>query len=213
MHSSTIFSCGTSRDQTVKISMLINRLAFTEQTPDGRFGVRRLQQRAVGAALDPAHDDLGIGLEPDRDRLVANPISGFLAHERAAAGRDYAWAVVEQSRDHPRLAVPEIRLAASLENIRDRHACRGLDFGIGVQKRQPQPRRQPPSDGGFAGPHHPHQHDRTRSQRRGNFGVLGCAGAGRYGCLRHLFARFGVTILPPPIRLPECLATKGGTCW
>ncbi len=46
--------------------------------------------------------------------------------------------LVEQPRDHPRLAIPEMRLTMGFENVRDRHAGRGLDLGIGVEKRQPQ---------------------------------------------------------------------------
>ena len=149
-----------------EIGALIDRLALLDQAPDGGGGIGGLQQRTVGAALHPAHDDIGIGLEPDRDRLVADAAAGLLAHEGAAAGREHGRTAVEQPRDHPRLAVPEMRLAMGFENVRDRHAGRRLDLGIGVEKRQPQPRRQPPPDGGFAGAHHADQHDRTRSQRR-----------------------------------------------
>src|SRR6266852_7696346 len=102
--------------------MLIDRFALLDQTPDGRGGIGGLQQRAVGTAPHPAHDDIGIRLEPDRDRFVANTITGLLAHEGAAAGREHGGAAVEQPRNHPRLAVPEIRLAMGFENVRYRHA-------------------------------------------------------------------------------------------
>ena len=167
------------------VGVLIDRLALLDQAPDGGGGIGGLQQRAVGAPLHPLHDDIGIGLEPDRDRLVADTVAGLLAHEGAAAGRQHRRAAVEQPRDHPRLAVPEMRLAMGLEDIRDRHAGRRLDLGIGVEKRQPQPRRQPPSDGGFAGAHHPHQHDRPRPQRGRDLGLGGYGGAGRWSGLGH----------------------------
>jgi len=156
-----------------EVGGLVERLAFADQALDGRGRIRGLQQRPVRAAPDPAHDGVDIGLEPDRDGLAANAVAGFLAQESAAAGREYIWAAVEQPRDHPRFAVPEMRLAMGFENIRDRHARGRLDLGIGVEKRQPQPRRQPPPDGRLARPHHAHQHDRTRSQRRKDFGLRG----------------------------------------
>ena len=162
-----------------QIGSLIDRRAFLDQTLNGRGRIGGLQQRAIGPALHPLHDDIGIGLEPDRDRPGMDAMTGLLAHEGAAAGRDHAGAAIEQPRDHPRLAVPKMRLAMGLENVRYRHPGRRLDLQIGVEKRQPQPRRQPPSDGGFAGAHHAHKHDRTRSQRRRYLGLLGCAGAGR----------------------------------
>ena len=98
--------------------------------------------------------------------LSLDAAAGLLAHEGAAAGGEHRRPAVEQPRDHPRLAIPEMRLAMGFENVRYRHAGRRLDLGIGIEKRQPQPRRQPPSDGGLAGTHHAHQHDRTRPQRR-----------------------------------------------
>ena len=202
-----------------QVGLLINRLAFPDQALDGRGRIGGLQQRTVGAALDPAHDDVGIGLEPDRNRLVADAVAGLLAHERAAAGRQHAGPAIEQPRDHPRLAVPEMRLAMGLENVRDRHPGRGLDLGIGVEKRQPQPRRQPPPDGGLAGAHHAHQHDRARSQRRGDLGLLGALAAageavsGIEMLCRRGWRRSAPPILPPPIPLPETLATDWRTCW
>ena len=105
--------------------------------------------------------------------LSRDAVAGFLAHEGAAAGGDHRRAVVEQACDHPRLAIPKMRLAMGLKNVRDRHPGRRLDLGIGVEERQPQPGRQPPADGGFAGAHHADQHDAARAQRRREGGVLG----------------------------------------
>ena len=142
-----------------EVSSLIKRLAFGDQTFNCRSRIRGLQQRAIGAALDPAHDGVDIRLEPDRDRPEADPVAGFLAQESTAAGRKHACSAVEQPRDHPRLAIPEMRLAMGFENIGNRHPGGGLDLGIGVEKRQPQPRRQSATDGGLAGSHHADHHD------------------------------------------------------
>ena len=168
-----------------EIGAPVDRLARFEQAADGRCRVRGLQQRPVGAAPDALHDHVDVGLEPDRDRLVADAVAGLLAHEGAAAGGDHGRAAVEQPRDHPRLAIPEIRLAMGFENIRDRHAGRRLDLDIGIEKRQAQPGRQPPADGRLAGAHHADQHDRTPSQRRRDVGLLGGARVCRCGGLGH----------------------------
>ncbi len=164
---------------------MIERLALGDQALDGAGRIGGLQQRTIGPPPDPAHDDIGIGLEPDRDRLTADAVASLFAQESAAAGGDHPGAAVEQPGDHPRLAIPEVRLAMDLENVRYRHAGGLLDFGIGIEKRKPQPRREPPSDGGFAGAHHAHQHDRTAPQRRDDRGLLGCIGGGRCGHLGH----------------------------
>jgi len=51
--SSTIRSCGTSRDQIgLRSAALIDRLARFEQTANGSQPDPRLQQRPVGTALD-----------------------------------------------------------------------------------------------------------------------------------------------------------------
>ena len=100
------------------IGVLIDRFALLDQAPDGRGGIGGLQQRAVGAALDAPQDGVGVGLEPDRNRLGADAVAGFLAHEGAAAGGEHAGTAVEQPRDHARLAVAEMRLAMGLEDIR-----------------------------------------------------------------------------------------------
>jgi hypothetical protein len=120
-----------------QVGLLIDRLAFADQTPDGRFGIGGPQQRTIGTALHPAQDGIGIRLEPDRDGLVADAIAGLLAHEGPAAGSQHGRTAVEKPCDHPRLAISKIRLATGIENVGDRHARRRLDFGIGVEERQP----------------------------------------------------------------------------
>ena len=186
IHSSTMRSCGTSREADRQVGGPVDRLARFEQTADGRDRILGLQQRPVGAALDALHDDVDIRLEPDRDRLVADAVAGLLAHEGAAAGGDHGRAAIEQPRDHPRLAVAEIRLAMGREDFRNGHTGMGrLDLDIGVEKRQAQPGRQPPADGGLAGAHHADQHDRTPSQSRRDVGLLGGARLCRCGGLGH----------------------------
>src|SRR6202000_704691 len=98
-----------------------------------------LQQRSVGAAFDPAQDHVGVSLEPDRNGLAMDALAGLVAHHGAAARRDPAGTAIEQTRDPPRLAVPEIWLAIGLENVRDRHAVCGLDLGVRIDKAKLQP--------------------------------------------------------------------------
>ena len=131
-------------------------------------------ERPIGATLDALHDHVGIRLEPDRHRFLADPLPGLLAlREGSAARGDDRRSAVEQPGDHPRLAIPEIGLAMCQENVRYRHAGRRLDLDIGVEKRQPQPCRQPAADRGFAGAHHADQHNGTLAQGGRNLGFLG----------------------------------------
>ena len=110
-------------------------------------------QRTVGAAPHPVHDDVDVGLEPDRHRLVGNPPPGILPHEGAAAGRQHRRPCFEKAGDHPRLAVAKIRFAIGVENIRDRHAVGQLDLGIGVDEGNAELLGEKPPDRGFSRPH------------------------------------------------------------
>src|SRR5438445_644230 len=86
------------------------------------------RKAAIGAAAHTAHDDVVICLEPDRDRLGGNPGAGLLAHESAAAGRQHHRFAIQQTRDHPRLAVAEMPLAMAFKNLRYAHAGCRLDL-------------------------------------------------------------------------------------
>src|SRR5260370_1299922 len=130
------------------------RNAATRVPSDGGFRVLGLQRRPVGAALHALNEDIRIRLQPDRSGLAANAMAGLFAHEGAAAGGQHGGTAVEQPRDHPRLAVPEIRLAVSRENLRNGHAGMSqLDFPLRPEKPPPPPRRRPPPPSGFPRPH------------------------------------------------------------
>ena len=127
-----------------------------------------LQHRAVGggAALDPPHQHLEIGLEPDRDALLRDAGARLGVHVGAAAGRQHLRAAVEQARDHALLAGAEIGLAIGGENLRDGHPGGRLDLGVGIDEGKAEPLRQPPADRGLARPHHADEHDRAPPERR-----------------------------------------------
>ena len=111
------------------VGLRVDRLAQRQQVLD------LLHQRPVVAPLGPPQQHVEIGLEPDRDALVAHQRAGALVHHGAAAGRQHLRPAAEQTRDHPRLAGAEIGLAVLVEDFRDGHAGRGLDLGIGVDER------------------------------------------------------------------------------
>src|SRR6266849_8035918 len=52
-----------------------------------------------------------------------------------------------------------------LEDIGNRHAGGLLDLGISIGKRNAEAGREPPTDRGFASPHHADQHDGAPSER------------------------------------------------
>ena len=159
-----------------KIGEPVKRATLGDQPFDGRGRIGGLQQRPVGAALDALQNYIAVGLKPDRDRLVVNPAPRFLAHAGSAAGGDDARTTLQQPRDHPRLAIAEIRLAMLRENLGHRQArMRDFDFMIGVEKRDIEARPEPPPDGGLARSHHADEHDRTSAQGRDNPRFLGQA--------------------------------------
>ena len=71
---------------------------------------------------------------------------------------------LQQAGDDPPLAVAEIGLAVDREDVRDRHAGRGLDLVVGVAERQVEPLREPAADGALSGAHQADEHDRALCQ-------------------------------------------------
>src|ERR1044072_7268521 len=65
--------------------------------------------------------------------------------------------LVQQPRDHPPLAVAELRLAALGEQLADAAPGAALDLGVGVLERHAEDGRETASDGGFS---HTHQADK-----------------------------------------------------
>ena len=163
------------------VGLGIDRIADIHQLLQRGGRIGGFQHRPVGAPLDAFHQHLEIGLEPDRDGLGADQRAGVGIHIGAAAGRQHLRAAFEQPRDHARLAGAELGLAAGLENIRDRHAGRFLDLGVGIDKGQPEPAAELAADRGLARAHHADKHDRAAAERRapartscGEAGILLC---------------------------------------
>ena len=72
--------------------------------------------------------------------------AGIRVHHGAAAGRQHLRTAVEQTRDHAGFAAAETRLAVTRENIGNGHAGGLFDFGIGIDKGQPEPGAEAPAD-------------------------------------------------------------------
>ena len=151
-----------------EIGLRIDRLALGQQLRASvAAGSAVLQHRPVVLALvDPPHQHVEFGGEPDRDALRLDGSARIGVHDGAAAGRQHLRAALEQPRDHARLAAAEIGLAMAGENVRDAHAGGFLDLGIGVDERHAKPGAEPAADRGFADPHHADQHDRAAAQTR-----------------------------------------------
>ena len=144
MISSTIVSCGTSRDSHREVRLAhrpdsAHRSALAASRP-GSVGLQ--QRTVVPRRLMRRISTSTVGLAA-RSRCPWRAIAraGLRIHERAAAGRQHLRPALQQPRDHARLAGAEIRLAVGREDIRDRHAGGLLDLGIGIDERNAEPRR------------------------------------------------------------------------
>ena len=138
--------------------------AVVEQTFEGRFGIVGMQHRAVGTLAHPAQQHIGIGFEPDRDRMGSHALAGFRSLKGPAAGGDDGLAVAEQPRDHPPLALAEFFLAVLGKDFRNRHACSRFNRMVGIGEGQAQTLGQSASDRAFAGTHHADQNDGASGQ-------------------------------------------------
>jgi hypothetical protein len=92
-------------------------------------------------------------------------IAGFLIHDSPAAGRQHLRPVIQQPRNHAHFAGAKIALAVLVEDFRDGHAGGAFDFGVGIDKRNPQPGGEPAADRRLAGAHHADQHDSAPPKR------------------------------------------------
>ena len=90
---------------------------------------------------------------------------------------------LEQTGDHPALAVAKIGFAEPLEDFGDRHLRAGLDLVVGVDERQAELVGEALADRGLAGPHHADQHDRPAAQRGDQPFGLGYRGRRRSSAL------------------------------
>jgi len=142
----------------------VGRAALFEQLAQRRLGVVGAQQRPVRALAHTAQQGLELRLQPHRHAALGDAPARLLVEEGAAAGRQHLGAVVEQTGDHPALAVAKIRLAEPLENLGDRQLGAGLDLVVGVDEGQAELHGEPFADRGLAGPHHADEHDRPAAQ-------------------------------------------------
>jgi hypothetical protein len=109
-----------------------------------------------------------------RTRRIKTSGSAFLArfgiHEGTAASRQHQRRPRRQdTADDAALAVAEFGFAALGENFGDGHAGGRLDLGIGVDERQPEPRRQTLADRALARAHHADEHDGALAKRGAHF--------------------------------------------
>ena len=161
----------------------VGRAALFEQLAQRRLGVVGVQQRPVGALAHAAQQHLELRLQPDRHAALGDAPARLLVEEGAAAGRQHLGAAVEQTGDHPALAVAKIGLAEPLEDLGDRHLRAGLDLVVGVDKGQAELLGEPFADRGLAGPHHADEHDRPAAQRGDQPCGLGYGGGVVHGPL------------------------------
>ena len=149
-----------------EIGQSIHRIALLDEFAQRGAGVVGLEQRPVVAALDALHEHIEFGLEPDRDAFRADRGPGVRIRESSATGRQHLGPALQQAQDDARLARAEFRLPANGENIADRHARRLFDLYVRIDERNAKAQRQAPADRGLARPHHAHEHNRARAERR-----------------------------------------------
>jgi hypothetical protein len=142
----------------------IDGIARGHELAHGRFGIGRLQQRAVGALAHAPHQGVEVGLQPHGDAGFGDARPRLRVHEGAAAGPEHLRPVVQKARDDAALAVPEIGLAIGGEDVVDRHARGCFDLVVRVPERQAETQRQPPSDRGLARAHEADERDRPRAE-------------------------------------------------
>ena len=157
-------------DGCVRLS--IDRIAFGHQAQKRLGRIACLEQGTIGAPLDPAQQNLDVGLEPKGDPLGPGDGPGVRIHEGAATGRQDLGAAFEEPRDHPRFGGAEFGLAVGLEDFRNAPLRGFFDLRVGVDERNAQAGCKPATHGRLAGPHHPHQHDRARPERRHEGGLV-----------------------------------------
>ncbi len=118
-----------------------------------------LRERPV-AAGDTAPRLLGVDLDEDRQRALPQRRADLVGPDRTAAQRDHGGRARGQGVAHVlRLAQAECRLAAGLEDPRDRLLA--LDLGVDVDERPPELRGELLAEGRLARTHEADQSDVT----------------------------------------------------
>src|SRR5665213_1703214 len=97
--------------------------------------------------------DLEIGLQPHGYGLLADQPPRFGIEEGAAAGGKDVRRSFQQPGDHPPLSLTERLLAECLEDVDDRAAGGGFDFGVRVLERHPQRAGQTPANAALTDTH------------------------------------------------------------
>ena len=143
----------------------VGRGPLLEQPAQGLFRIGRLQERSVGLLAHAGEQNFETRLQPDRDAMSCDVLAGRRIHERAAAGREHQGPAIEQAGDHLALALTEIELAETLEDLGNGQLRAGFDFGVGVDERQSEPGRKPLPDRGFPGSHHTDENHRAAAER------------------------------------------------
>src|SRR5829696_8224510 len=91
----------------------IDRVAQLHQAAHGSFRVRILQKGAGRSLADTTHENVEIRLEPKRDAILGDALTGLLVHEGAAAGGEYDRSLLQEAGDHATFAVAEMVFAVN----------------------------------------------------------------------------------------------------
>ena len=135
---------------------VVERLPLLVERPEGRLVLR---ERPVAAA-DAAPRFLGVDLDQDRHGPAAQRPSDLVGADGAAAERDHGGGRrAERVERLLRLAQPERRLAAGLEDPRDR--LLPLDLAVDVDERPSELLRERGAERRLAGAHEADQCDVT----------------------------------------------------
>ena len=119
------------------------------------------EQRPGVPARSPFGENVDGSIEPDRDRARIEKVAGSRIDEHPAAGGDDPDLAVDQAGDEAPLAVAEIFLSKSFEDLGRRKPGRILDRCVAIDKGQPESLREPAPDGRFADSHQPDKDDGT----------------------------------------------------
>ena len=105
-----------------------------DQLPQGLFGVAGVEQRPVGPLAHPPRQNIRIGLQPDGDAALGDPLAGDGIDIGAAAGRQHQPFLRGQVANHIGFALTKTGFAFDFENQRNSRASARFDFMVGIDK-------------------------------------------------------------------------------